>query len=222
VLPSVAAPAHVTSYARVVADADAEAGADTDATHPSGAPAGGHEPLINAEALAGITTALGWLLGVAAAGLAVTGLPLVWLYQPDTSAGRGDFWWLRGAHNVMSMAFLGAAAGMVVVLSVGFVRRVRVPPGWLVGLGILLVALLGLISGQLIAWDSLALRGVTVGTDVRGIVDAISETRSVFVEGTEVSRGAYAAWAGVHALAVPLVAAAIAWAVRRRQLRREP
>jgi hypothetical protein len=32
-----------------------------------------------------------------------------------------------------------------------------------------------------------------------------------------VSRGAYAAWAGVHMLLVPLLALGLAWIVRRRE-----
>jgi hypothetical protein len=172
---------------------------------------------MSAEALAGITKALGWLLALGGAGLAVTGLPLVWLYQPDTAAGRGDFWWLRGAHNVMSMVFVGAAAGVVVVLLVGFVRRVRVPPGWLVGFGILLVALLGMISGQLIAWDTLA-DGAAGGGDARGVTDALSgDVGAVVVEDADVSRGAYAAWVGVHVLVVSLLALGAGWIARRRE-----
>ena len=176
-------------------------------------------PLINVEGLAGVTRALGWLLAVGGAGLVVTGLPLIWLYQPDPTGGRGDFWWLRGGHNVMSMLFLGAAAGLVAVLAVGAVRglRVRIPPGWFAALAALLVALLGLISGQLIAWDILALRQVGVGSGVRGVVDALGgDIRFIIVGDTEVSRGTYAAWAGIHVLGVPLLAAGLAWLLRRR------
>ena len=58
---------------------------------------------------------------------------------------------------------------------------------------------------------------VTDAAGVRGILDALSsDVRAVVVDGTEVSRGAYAAWAGVHVLAVPLLALGLAWIVRRR------
>jgi hypothetical protein len=196
-----------------VADADIDAGPGSDE------PGSRSEPLINAAALTGITRALGWLLAIGAAGLAATGVPLIFLYRPDdpVTGDRSDVWWLRGAHSITSMLFVGAAGGIVAVLGVALARRLRVPPGWLAALGALLVALLGLMSGQLIAWDRLAMDGVTDASGVRGVLDALSgDVRAVVVDGTEVSRGAYAAWAGVHVLAVPLLALGLAWIVRRR------
>jgi hypothetical protein len=196
-----------------VADADIDAGPGSDE------PGSRSEPLINAAALTGITRALGLLLAIGAAGLAATGVPLIFLYRPDdpVSGDRSDVWWLRGAHSITSALFVGAAAGIVAVLGVALARRLRVPPGWLAALGALLVALLGLMSGQLIAWERLAMAGVTDASGARGVLDALSgDVRAVVVDGTEVSRGAYAAWAGVHVLAVPLLALGLAWIVRRR------
>jgi quinol-cytochrome oxidoreductase complex cytochrome b subunit len=192
--------------------------ADTGATG-SGEPDDRREPIVSADALAGLTRALGWLLAIGGAGLAATGVPLLFLYRPDdpVTGDRSDVWWLRGAHNIASMLFIGAAAGIVAVLAVAVVRRLRVPPGWFAGLGALLVALLGLMSGQLIAWDRLVPEAVTDGPDPRGIVDALSDdVSSVVVGGTDVSRGAYGAWATVHVLAVPLLALGLAGIVRRR------
>ncbi len=188
-----------------MADADIDMGAGSDE------PDSRSEPLINVDALAGITRALGWLLAIGAAGLAATGVPLIFVYRPD------DVDWLRAAHNVASTLFLGAAAGMVAVLGVALARRLRVPPGWLVALGLLAVALVGLVSGQLIAWDRLAMDGVVEASGARGILDALSgDVRAVVVDGTEMSQGAYAAWAGVHVLAVSLLALGASWLVRRR------
>jgi hypothetical protein len=206
---------HVRSYARAVTDTDADTG--------SGEPDGGSEPLVSAESLAGLTRALGWLLVIGGAVLAATGMPLIVVYRPDdpVTGDRPGLWWLRGAHSVASMLFIGAAAGIVAVLAVAFVRRLRVPPGWFVGLAALLAALLGLVSGQLIAWDRLVLEPFTDGSDAQGIVDALSDdVRSVVVNGAGVSRGAYAAWAGVHVVAVPLLALALAGIVRRRERHR--
>jgi hypothetical protein len=192
---------------------------DTDANTGSDEPGGRSEPLVSAEALAGITRALGLLLVIGGAGLAATGVPLIFLYRPDdpVTGDRSDVWWLRGTHNIASMMFIGAAAGIVAVLAVAVVRRLRISPGWFAGLGVLLLAFLGLMSGQLIAWDRLVPESVTDGSDARGIVDALSDdVRSVVVNGTDVSRGAYAAWAVVHVLAVPLLALGLAEIVRRR------
>jgi hypothetical protein len=188
-----------------VADADIDTGPGPDE------PDSRSEPLISAEGLAGITKALGWLLSIGAAGLAATGVPLIFLYRPDGVA------WLRGAHNVASTLFLGAAAGTVAVLGVAAARRLRVPPGWLVALGLLAIALAGIVSGQLIGWDRLAMDGVADASGVRGILDALSgDVDAIVVEGTEVSRGAYAAWAAVHVLVVPLLVLGVGWTVRRR------
>jgi hypothetical protein len=195
---------------------------DTDAEGGSGGPEGRGEPLVSTESLAGLTRALGWLLVMGGAGLAATGAPLIFLYRPDdpVTGDRPDLWWLRGAHGVASMLFIGAAAGIVAVLAVAFVRRLRAPPGWFAGLAALLIALLGLMSGQLIAWDRLVLEPFTGGSDARGIVDALSDdVRSVVVNGAGISRGAYAAWAGVHVVAVPLLALGLAGIVRRRARR---
>ncbi|HKA84810.1 MAG TPA: hypothetical protein VKD21_13155 [Acidimicrobiales bacterium] len=188
-----------------MADADIDTGPGSDQ------PDRGSEPLISAEGLAGITRALGWLLAIAAAGLAATGVPLIFLYRPDGVD------WLRAAHSVASTLFLGAAAGTVAVLGVGAVRRLRIPPGWLVALGLLAIAMLGLVSGQLIAWDRLAMDEVVDASGVRGVFDALSgDVRAVVVDGSELSRGAYAAWAGVHVLAVPVLVLGVGWFVRRR------
>ena len=205
---------HVRSYARAVTDGNT----DTDADTGSGGPEGRSDPL-SAESLAGLTRALGWLLVIGGVGLAATGVPLIFLYRPDdpVTGDRPGLWWLRGAHSGASMLFIGAAAGIVAVLAVAFVRRLRVPPGWFIGLAALLIALLGLMSGQLIAWDRLVLEPSTDGSHPRGIVDALSDdVRSVVVDGAGVSRGAYAAWAGVHVVVVPLLALGLAGVVRRR------
>ena len=188
-----------------MADADIDTGPGPDE------PDSRSEPLISAEGLTGITKALGWLLAIGTAGLAATGVPLIFLYRPDGVA------WLRGAHNVASTLFLGAAAGTVAVLGVAAARRLRVPPGWLVALGLLAIALAGIVSGQLIGWDRLAMDGVADASGVRGILDALSgDVDAIVVEGTEVSRGAYAAWAAVHVLVVPLLVLGVGWTVRRR------
>ena len=188
-----------------------------DAEPPAGRAAHRREPLMSAETLAGITRALAWLLAIAAAGLVVTGLPLIWLYEPDPpGASRGGFWWLREAHAVAATMLLGAVAGIIVVLAVAAVRHVRVPPGWLVALGAFVVAGLGQISGQLVAWDQLASSSGAVADEVRGVVDALSDdVRFRVIDGTQVSRGMYATWAGVHVLVVPVIALALGWFARR-------
>lgn len=189
-----------------------------DAEPPARRAAHRREPLMSAENLAGITRALAWLLAIAAAGLVVTGLPLIWLYEPDPpGASRGGFWWLREAHAVAATMLLGAVAGIIVVLAVAAVRHVRVPPGWLVAVGAFVVAGLGQISGQLVAWDQLASSSGVVADEVRGVVDALSDdVRFRVIDGTQVSRGMYATWAGVHVLVVPVIALALGWFARRR------
>jgi quinol-cytochrome oxidoreductase complex cytochrome b subunit len=161
---------------------------------------------------------MGLLFVASLVGLVVTGLPLVWLYQPDPAgSGRGDFWWLRGAHEVSAALALGAMAGVLVVLAVGAARRLRVAPGWPLAIGAFVVVLVGQLSGQVLPWDQLGLRAVTVGSDIRGIDDVLfgGDVRFVIVDGTELGVGTYRIWSVVHLVVVPLAAAGLIWLVRR-------
>jgi quinol-cytochrome oxidoreductase complex cytochrome b subunit len=152
------------------------------------------------------------LAAVAAAALVVTGVPLIWLYRP---AGSGR--WLTTLHSMASSLFLGSAAAMLVLgLAVALARH---PPwaGWIVTLGVLVVAVAGSFTGQLIAWDQVGLWAVTVATSFRGMIDPLGDdVRFLIIGDAEVSQGSYLAWLLVHLLAVPAAAVAVGLPLWRR------
>jgi quinol-cytochrome oxidoreductase complex cytochrome b subunit len=152
------------------------------------------------------------LLAVAMAALVVTGLPLILLYQP-----RGGWSWLSTAHSLASSLFLGAAVAMLALaLAVAFART---PPwaGWFLTLGVMVVAVAGSFTGQLLAWDQLGLDSVTVGSSYRGMLDPLGDdVRFLIISGTEVSQGSFLAWLLVHVVAVPAAAVAVGLPLWRR------
>jgi quinol-cytochrome oxidoreductase complex cytochrome b subunit len=151
------------------------------------------------------------LLAVALAALVVTGLPLILLYQP-----RGAWAWLSTAHSLASSLFLGAAVAMLALaLAVAFART---PPwaGWFLTLGVVVVAVAGSFTGQLLAWDQLGLEAVQVGS-YRGMLDPLGgNVRFLTIGGTEVSQGSFLAWLLVHLVAVPAAAVAVGLPLWRR------
>jgi quinol-cytochrome oxidoreductase complex cytochrome b subunit len=160
-------------------------------------------------------TMLAVLGGVGLAGAVVTGIPLLWTYRPTGTGG------VRALHALSSSLFLGATAGLVLVMIVATVRRRPVWTGWappLVGFG---AAAAAAFTGSLIAWDMLVLRAVTVGRDLRGAFAPLDgDVRAVFVGGKELSPGTYLAWLVVHVVVVTAVAGLAAWMLRRRSASR--
>ncbi len=155
---------------------------------------------------------LGRLAAVGAAGLVVTGVPLVVLYQP-----RGGAAWLRTLHSASSVLFLGATAGLLLASAVVAISRRRTWVGWPLALGAFAAAAAGSFTGQLLAWDMLALTGVTVGESYRGVIDPLTgDVRFIVVGSAEVSQGTYLAWLLVHLLVVPAAVVLVGRSVWRR------
>ncbi|HKE72825.1 MAG TPA: hypothetical protein VKB57_04390 [Acidimicrobiales bacterium] len=156
-------------------------------------------------------TLLAVLGGAGLAGAVLTGIPLLWTYRPTGTGG------VRALHALSSSLFLGATAGLVLVMIVATVRRRPVWTGWappLVGFG---AAAAASFTGSLIAWDMLALRAVTVGRDRRGAFAPLdSGVRLVIVGSSELSKGTYLAWLVVHVVVVTAVAGLAAWLLWRR------
>jgi quinol-cytochrome oxidoreductase complex cytochrome b subunit len=166
---------------------------------------------IDPAALNRATAWLARLAGVAFAALAVTGVPLIFLYRPN----QGE--WLSGLHALASALFLGAAAAMAVVALVGVVTRHRSWAGWVLPVAAFAVAAVGAFTGPPLAWDQLALRAVTVGDSYRGVLDPLGgDVRFVIVGDADVSQGTYLAWLLVHVLAVPAAAVAVGLPLWRR------
>ena len=161
---------------------------------------------VDAQALNRAATVLSRLAALAAGALVITGVPLILLYRPDGGAS-----WLRTLHSLSSTLFLGAAAGLLVVAVVAAVIRTRTRTGWPLALAAFAVAAAGSFTGNLIAWDQLALWAVTVGGSYSGVIDPLSdEVRFIIVGDLELSQTL------AHLVAVPAAAALVGWLVWRR------
>jgi quinol-cytochrome oxidoreductase complex cytochrome b subunit len=146
-----------------------------------------------------------WVLEASAVGLVASGVPLVWWYQPV-----GGPEWLRELHSTAAVLSLCSSVALVAVVAAGrWTDRDRATRVWLWGgLGAVGLAVAGLLTGPLLAWDQLARWAVTVGDDLyEGALAPFSgDVRFLFVDGREVSTGTYKIWAAVHIVVLPLVA----------------
>jgi quinol-cytochrome oxidoreductase complex cytochrome b subunit len=162
-----------------------------------------------------------WVLEASVVGLVVSGVPLVRWYRPV-----GGQQWLRELHSTAAVLSLCSSVALVgVVVAARWTKSDRVPPVWLLGgVGAIVLALAGLLTGPLLAWDQLALWAVTLGDDLyEGVLAPFSaDVRFVFVDGREVGPGTYKAWAAVHIVVLPLLALAGTGLVLWRQRDRTP
>ncbi|HET6951498.1 MAG TPA: hypothetical protein VFI47_14040 [Acidimicrobiales bacterium] len=158
-------------------------------------------------------------VGAAAAGVvALSGVPLIWLYRP-----HGSLSWLRSLHGLSATVLLGAAGGLLVVAFVAAARRHAAGVTRTAAAAAFALATVGTTTGGLLAWDWIGLRAVTVGDDRRGVLAAVGDdVRFAIVGGREVSPGAYLAWALVHVVLVPAAAVAAAWWWARRRAPEPP
>lgn len=166
--------------------------------------------LFDPEDLNRVVATLARLAAVAAAVLAATGLPLMFIYDPD---GAG---WLSGLHSLASALLLGCAAGAVACAAGAALRRARTWLGWPLTLAGLAVVVTGMVSGQLVRWT--AVRPEDAGA--RGVFGPLGgAVDAVRVGGADVSQTTFLVWVTVHVVAVTVLAAAVGLAVRRRQAR---
>jgi hypothetical protein len=136
---------------------------------------------------------------VAAVATAVLGLVLADVYRPQ---GQSSATW-RDWHLATGVAMFltSAAAGIL-----GLVRRSALLS--VCAAAATAAAVVTLVTRPLVAWDQLALRAVTVGTDVSGYWPAAfdDEVLFVLVGGAEASPGEYAVALVLH-LGVPVLGA---------------
>jgi hypothetical protein len=164
--------------------------------------------LFDPEELNRVVVTLARLAAVAGAVLVVTGVPLLFVYDPD---GAG---WLSGLHSLASALFLGCAVGGVACAAAATLKRARTWLGWPRSLAGLAVAVAGMVSGQLVRWTAVrpedpGARGVF--GPLGGAVDAVR------VGDADVSQATFLVWVIVHVVVVAVLAAAVGVAVRRRQ-----
>jgi MYXO-CTERM domain-containing protein len=142
--------------------------------------------------------------------LVVTGVPLLWLYTPAPAQPWG---WVRDTHQAASTLVLNLGFVYVIAVVARRVDRWR----WPHAIAFLAFVLAGSFTGFLLPWEQLGLWAVKVGTNMRGVVDAMSgEVRFVLMGGSEISKATYRTWVLVHTVGLPLVGLGGLWAVRRR------
>ena len=180
--------------------------------------------------------ALGCLLGAAAAEfavLAVTGVYLVFFYEPRAASSWGAIGHLRTAvtfgdlvrivHRLTAVVMVltvVAIAAIALTMAVARSRRTGRPAVTAVAaVAVAIVGLLASFTGYLLPWDQLALRAVTVGTDMQGfrpIIGLSSQVQYVLIGGAVVSVGTIRFWFVVHVVLVPVVILVIGALVGRR------
>ncbi len=124
--------------------------------------------------------------------LASSGAWLWFEYHP----GPSDT--LRVVHQIASIALVVLAAGL---LFVSIARRLALrAAGIVAAVGVLLTALAAVVSGRLLPWDQLALNAVSTGNDIDRGVQAVADSRVVFVllDGREFTPSTYQFWAYAH------------------------
>lgn len=145
--------------------------------------------------------------------LVLTGMALFFLYRPSLDEAWGDVFvggypWdvrvahgLRAVHELTSMLAIPTALATGVVLALGGRGSRGRWRGTAVGAGMAVTTLAVSFTGYLLPWDQLALRAVTVGTNLRGYSPLFDpDVRFVLVGGVELSPGTVLWWLFVHAV----------------------
>ncbi len=166
--------------------------------------------------------------------LAVTGLWLVFFYRPSPAAAwpgmhlsgsAGVAGAVHDIHRLAAMIALPTAvvAGVLVVVD-GRIRREGWRPSRLALVGgpaLVIVTFLASFTGYLLPWDQLALRAVTVGSNMRGYGPVFrSSVLFALVGSAEVTRTTLLGWFLVHTVAMSVLLAGVLvafWRPRRRQ-----
>jgi quinol-cytochrome oxidoreductase complex cytochrome b subunit len=184
----------------------------------------------------GLVRVLRWFVIAAAVVFVVllgTGLYLVWWYRPvealawssvqhvESSVAFGEH--VRDVHRISARVLLPLLVATAVVAIVLAVRRRRMLGGALAAVAVV-AAFGGSFSGRLLRWDQLALRAVTVGTNLRGYSWLWNgdQVRYALLGSKQISAGALGAWFVVHTVAIPLVLIAISLVMWRATRFRGP
>lgn len=161
-------------------------------------------------------SALRWTLVLAAVAfvvLLITGLYLMWYYRPNEAL----FWsnvegsapdplpdTMRDIHHIASLFFLALSlvgAVMAVVLAVQLRKFVAA----VVGCVFFLFAFSAATTGAVLAWDQIALRRVTVGTNFQGFWKINSDNaRYILVDGHDISVETFLRWFWAHTAVLPI------------------
>jgi len=150
------------------------------------------------------------ILGV----LVVTGVVLVFRYHPSVSAAFANpgvphvsaHSPARTVHRVAALALIPAFGGLAIAaagLALVRHRAWRLVPVVVAGIGVVAAFL----SGVVLPWDQLAIRTVTVGTDIRGYGRILfgHDVKYVLVGNTEIGPSSFARWFWVHVVVTALI-----------------
>jgi quinol-cytochrome oxidoreductase complex cytochrome b subunit len=189
---------------------------------------------VQADQVARVTAARRWVVRVLAGlvgVLTLTGAYLFFAYEPSASQAWPG---LAVEHQVPALASLARTVhrwAALLTIPISFIAAVvalteavvrwrgpsRRRSGAFTGPAIVVVVLVAVVTGFLLPWDQLALRAVTVGTDIRGYGEVVfgDQVRFALMGGREVSVGALRALLAVHVVVVSLALALLLWATHR-------
>jgi quinol-cytochrome oxidoreductase complex cytochrome b subunit len=167
-----------------------------------------------------LRTASWWALAMLLAAVAVTGVWLFVGYRPGELAA------VRAVHRWAGLLAIFPVGSLVGALSIAGATSASPPDRrrtalTAAGAALLVLALAGAsLSGFPLAWDQVALRAVTVGTNLRGYRFLFDDSAVfVFAGGVEVATSTFRRVLLMHAVVLPAVALA-GIAVLRRTARR--
>jgi len=178
---------------------------------------------------------LGWLNVLLWGGLAVTGLLLVFFYEPrpeaadwfrykpNDSAVTNTYYvdtglwpttfsgWLQDVHLWLGVGAVFSTLLTVLVSMGGDSRRVT-------SFVIMVLTIVAFGVGLLLPWDHLALWAVEAGVGYRGYLILWSDdVRFLLSGGVEIGVGTMQRWLIAHAVVIPVIAAIVVAAGRRRR-----
>jgi quinol-cytochrome oxidoreductase complex cytochrome b subunit len=162
------------------------------------------------------TWGLGGIATVLAALLGLTGVMLMFRYEPTVDRAYSSIQVLEAEvvfGSLIRSIHHWAASALVVVAFLHLVR-VFLTGGfkkgrfvnWLIGIGLLLLTLIFNFTGYLLPWDQLAYWAMTVSTTMIGYVPLIGETvKHLVLAGPEVGQGTLSNFYALHVALLPAV-----------------
>jgi quinol-cytochrome oxidoreductase complex cytochrome b subunit len=176
------------------------------------------------------TWGLGGISAVLVLLLAVTGVMLMFRYEPTVDRAYFSIQMLEAevVFGSLIRAIHHWSATLLVVAAFLHLVRVFLTGGfkqgrfvnWLIGIGLLLLVLLFNFTGYLLPWDQLAYWAMTVSTTMLGYIPWFGETiRHLVLAGPEVGQGTLSNFYAFHVALLPVVGAAALgyhfWRVRK-------
>lgn len=188
----------------------------TDQRDASGQPADDPPDSSRRSRTESITRVSTWVLGGSLLALLLTGLPLIWQYEPERRV------LVQELHTIASLVFVLAALVLLGTAVLTRIRRLPTHVGWLAALGVFMLSQLAGTSGFALAWDGFALN-VVAPLEPDGIFTALDpKVRLIFADGNELTQSDYQMIAVAHLVVVPVALLATYALGRRRNRSAQP